>query len=209
MELVTRIQNLEIVPDERVDIFHRPDPIRELVYCKDEALGALLSILWIPNYFFPLRYFTSWYRIFILVNVLMYLTRGIEVPIFSGAVWILGIGVPFASTVIFLYATKLRENIQTRYEGRVYLFYHIVMHILPSEILFLTTPVPHPPLFTATIVVVFLYVVYSVWLYLVFRHTILSNYYIQDGPTQLVVLVLWSLFLVVSCCLGEFLFAAL
>src|SRR5688572_26353031 len=108
------------------DPFNRPDPLKQAV-CSDSndgALAALLTPLWFINYFFPLQYFTSWYRILIIIEVLLDLTHDdlhID-PVFSGSIWIIGVSVPISSTVIFVYATELRRRVTQRLDPRVYIY---------------------------------------------------------------------------------------
>ena len=205
MELAARIEQIEI--DEK-DVFHRHDPIKHAVFNhKDDiALASIMTPLCIINWFFPVRYFTSWYRMMVIIEVLLYLTGTFRNDVLSGSVWIVSVSVPISSTVIFIYASELRAIVTRRYGWNLYVYYHWVTHVIPSEIVFSATACPHPGLLLSTAVVIGYYIVYILLLYLIYDQSPLDNYYIADHKEQLPVLLLWCLSIVFSCALMEFLF---
>lgn len=214
MELVERLREkkepVQIQVQECEDPFNRADPIKDAVcLATDWAVAILLLPIWIVNYFFPLQYFTSWYRLLIVVEVLIVLaSQGTLVlpAVFSGSIWIIGISVPISSTVIIVYATDLRDRVTQKLDIRVYMYYHCLMHILPSEIFFAVSSFPQPPFLFSTALVIVYHLVYATVLYLVYGHSFLSNYYIVDEREQLPVLVLWCTSLFFSCFIMEYSF---
>lgn len=188
------------------DVFAREDPCNLIWTFKDITVTLCLLPFYAINYAFPLRYLTSWYRIFIIVDVILYVTDNWRDSMVSGATLILALYVPLASTVILIYAEELQKIVFRRYDERLYIYHHCIMHIVPSEILFAIIPLPHPPFLMSTAIVIAIYLVYGVILYLIWHETFLSNYFILDGPTQLSVLLLWSTCLLFSCAVMEFLF---
>jgi hypothetical protein len=213
MELVEQIRQEEHPPalletprltDD--DVFARSDPCNAIWAFKDLTMTIVMMPLYSIYYLFPLRYLTSIYRIFVIIEVLLYLTDGWRDSMMSGATFILALYVPMASTVVLVYAEELRHKVYQRYGPRLYIYHHCIMHVVPTIVIFATLPLPHPPFLMSTVIVLVVYLVYGILLYLIWNESFLSNYFILDGPTQLSVLLQWAVCLLFSCALLEFLF---
>jgi len=186
-------------------LLDRYDPCKELSETPDVIVRCVLAPLWIINYVFPFRFFTSWYRMFIVVDVILYLTDTWRDSMVAGSIWILSLFVPLASSFILVYAKEEREKLAHLYDGYTLTFHHVLMHVIPSEILFLVVPLPAPPFLLSTALVLCYYLIYGLLLYLIWGETYLSNYGIHDH-NHLPVVCLWSLCLVFCCFMMEFLF---
>ena len=184
------------------DVFNRPDCCN-----RNPIFLPLYPLQWM----FPLRYLTSWYRVLVVIYTGLYLgDAGWPDPngAIAGSIWILSLYVPLASTVICFYAHSMRAQIEERYSLELLTFHHVIMHILPSEIVFLTTPLPYRPQpFASTGITLGIMIVYALVLFLVYQHTYLSNYFIYNEKDRIAVILLWGLCILFACAVMEFLFA--
>jgi hypothetical protein len=191
------------------DVFQRPDCCNTI----QDTCESMLPLYYL-NKLFPVRYFTSWYRVLVILYVCLYLLEGSwpnpNGPI-AGGIWILSVQVPLASSIIYLYAQDLLDQLKKKGIGvEIYLYHHFLMHLVPAEVVFLLTPLPNGPApFVSTAFVLALMFLYALLLYVFYAHTFLSNYYIlKDEDKKLAVMLLWCLCIVFACALMEFLFAA-
>jgi hypothetical protein len=185
------------------DLLLRRDPCSET--CSDGMMvaSALVCLPWsIVQTLLPPRYFTSWCHAAIVVYCSLALTGTWTNATVQGALWIIALYLPPSSAAILVYAPELRQTLQRECGPSLMMLHQLVVHLLPSGVVFGLTLPPRPPPGTATLAFLIFLVVYNAALLVLWGTTVMDNYFVRTS-----VMVIWSAIVVMSAVVGEVLFA--
>jgi len=188
------------------DIFVRPLAGHVVTEPIAWATNIVCLPLWLVNGWLPARYLTTWYHALVIVYLSLALSGTWSADWMSGMLWILCLYIPPSSLVVMVYARRLRQSLVAALTWPGFIVQQLVTHLLPSLLVWFLLPVPHPPPMVGTACFVAWICIYCVYLDVVMAESPTDNYFIDRSRSDHV-LAWWSLFFLVSCAIGEIVFA--
>lgn len=166
------------------------------------TLNAVCCPLWLLNGFMPARYMTTWWHALVLVYLSVYLTHTWRAAHLTTLTWILSLYIPPASTIVMVYAHRLRRELIDKLSWTGFLFQQLLTHLAPSLMVWIFLPMAHTTPLSSSACFVLWTTVYFSYLRFAVGETPLRNYFVDDAQAP-VVMLWWALFFLASCLVIE------
>lgn len=195
--------------DSVLDILQRPAPWHDVPDPVRDAFTVVCAPLELLQFFFPLRYFTSWCHLAILTYLSLCLTHTWCDPLVQGALWVLALYLPPSSLAMMALSRPLRRALTRSCGTPLCVAHQFATHVLPSLLVFLLTNVPRPPQPTGSASALFIafLLYYNIALHVIWHASPLDNYYVHGTHERAAVAVVWFVTLAWACVFAEVLFA--
>ena len=191
-----------------MDILQRPEPWHDVPAVVADFLCLVCAPWHLVQYLFPLRYFTSWCHLAIIAYLVACLPGWWCNSLVQGALWILALYLPPSSFAIMAYSAPLRGALVRSCGWPLCVAYQLLVHLVPSALVFLLTEVPRPwtgPWSASLLFASFMFT-YNVVLHVAWHTSALDNYYLIDSPARDATIGIWAGTLLWACATGEALF---